>query len=77
LRKAIVDRELDPILRVKADSLDIIQQTCQDAIISFYSLRARKEPQFLAWLKTLWVHNVVDLQRQYVGARKRSLRLEK
>lgn len=77
LMKAIVDRELDPILRVKADSSDIIQQTCQDAIISFDSLRARTEPQFLAWLKTLLVHNVVDLQRQYIGARKRSLRLEK
>ena len=70
LMKAIVAQEMDPILRTKADSSDIVQQTCEDAVRSLSSLRAKTAPQFLSWLKTLLIHNVVDVQRRFVGSQK-------
>jgi RNA polymerase sigma-70 factor (ECF subfamily) len=68
--------QLESWLKVKVDASDIVQQTMLEAHRDFDRFQGESEPQLLAWLRRILVHNVADFIRHYRGTAKRQVRRE-
>ena len=68
--------QLESWLKVKVDASDIVQQTMLEAHRDFERFQGESEPQSLAWLRRILLHNVADFVRHYRGTAKRQVRRE-
>jgi RNA polymerase sigma-70 factor (ECF subfamily) len=68
--------QLESWLKVKVDASDVVQQTMLEAHRDFERFEGQSEPQLLAWLRRILLHNVADFIRHYRGTAKRQVRRE-
>ena len=68
--------QLESWLKVKVDASDVVQQTMLEAHRDFERFRGDSEPQLLAWLRRILLHNVADFVRHFRGTAKRQVRRE-
>lgn len=71
-----VGRKMDKRLRPRVDASDVIQEVFLDANRRFSEMICNETP-FMAWLRFLCNQKLVDLQRQHIGAQKRSVQRER
>ncbi len=71
LLTAIAERDLPSVLKPKFSASDLVQKTCEDAVIGIAQLRATSVGQFHAWLTSLMANNVTDVERQFLASQKR------
>ncbi len=69
--KMLADMQLNPRLRVKEGSSDIVQQTMLDAHRDFANFHGKSELELRAWLKMILTRNVLTVARRY-GTHKRA-----
>ena len=67
---------LDAKLRARVSPSDIVQETNVDAHRGFAAFRGSTEAEFVAWLRTILVHNIARLVECHVLAEKRDVRRE-
>ncbi len=67
---------IDAKLRARVSPSDIVQETNVDAHRSFAAFRGHSEGEFVAWLRTILVHNIARLVERHVLAEKRDVRRE-
>jgi len=68
--------QVESWLKVKVDASDVVQQTMLEACRDFERFQGDSEPQLLAWLRKILLHNVADFVRHYRGTAKRQVRRE-
>lgn len=73
---SMANQRLRGPLKVKVGASDLVQQTCEDAIVGISDVRARDGHQLWGWLSSLLSKNVSDAQRRFIQSRKRSLSRE-
>lgn len=66
----LADLQLNPRLRVKEGSSDIVQQTMLDAHRGYADFRGKTDSELRAWLKMILTHNVVTVARRYGTAKR-------
>jgi RNA polymerase sigma-70 factor (ECF subfamily) len=66
---------LDPRLRPRFDSSDVIQETMQKALKDLDDFHGTTEAELLGWLRTILKSTVIDLIRRHKGD-KRDVRVE-
>lgn len=64
-------------LTVKADPLDLVQETMLQAHRKFHAFRGETGDEFAVWLEAILVSRVEKLVRRYYGTASRDLRLER
>jgi len=69
----LAQRELDPAIRAKGGASDLVQQTFLEAVRDFNGFRGETEPELLAWLRRILMHNVASFTRQFRDTAKRRL----
>lgn len=74
--RLIAERMLDDRLTPRFDASDIIQQTCLSVLKRFESFEGNDHAQFLAWLRRLHEHNLLNAARDHRDAEKRDIRRE-
>jgi RNA polymerase sigma-70 factor, ECF subfamily len=70
---SIARQELDPDLRAKHSSSDLVQETFVEAQRDFGHFQGDTEAELLAWLRQLLLHRVGKLRRRYRDTQKRRL----
>ena len=73
----LADARMEPWMRAKFDSSDLIQQTMVEAHEGLERFDGDGEAAWKAWLKKMLQHNVVDAARHYKEADKRDVRRER
>jgi RNA polymerase sigma-70 factor (ECF subfamily) len=73
---AMARREIGGDLQSKSGASDLVQETFLDANLSIGSFEGRTEPEFLAWLRTLMLHNLSNFHRRYRSTARRSVARE-
>src|SRR5262249_21128057 len=68
--------QLDPWLRVKLDSSDVVQQTLLKAHANIGQFEGRTEEELAAWLRQILANNLFEAARRY-GAGKRDVARER
>ncbi|WP_442510205.1 sigma-70 family RNA polymerase sigma factor [Novipirellula sp. SH528] len=63
--KLLADLQLNPRLRVKQGSSDIVQQTMLDAHLGLADFRGKTDAELRAWLKTILTRNLLTVARRY------------
>ncbi len=63
-------------LQGKADSSDLVQETCLEAHRHIHQFRGKTEAEFAAWLRSILAGLVANLVRRYLGTKQRDARLE-
>jgi RNA polymerase sigma-70 factor, ECF subfamily len=63
-------------LQGKADSSDLVQETCLEAHRHIHQFRGTTEAEFAAWLRSILAGLVANLVRRYLGTKQRDARLE-
>jgi RNA polymerase sigma-70 factor (ECF subfamily) len=58
-------RHLDPALKQKVGTSDIVQQSFIRVIEKFKSFRGESSPEFRAWLRTIVVNEINNIRRSY------------
>jgi RNA polymerase sigma-70 factor (ECF subfamily) len=69
----VADRNLDPNLRGKISSSDVVQETFLEAQRDFGRFQGQVEEELLAWLTRVLLNNVANASRQYLATGKRAL----
>ena len=64
-------------LQTKVDPSDLVQQSMLEAHRGFENFRGRTPEEWLAWLKQIVQHNVLDADKHYRGANRRDVRRER
>ena len=64
-------------LQTKVDPSDLVQQSMLEAHRGFENFRGRTPEEWLAWLKQIVQHNVLDVDKHYRGTNRRDLRRER
>ncbi len=72
----IANEELDSGLRPKVGPSDLVQQTFIEAQRGFAGFRGAGEPQLMAWLRGILLHNVADTRAAFHEAAKRQIKQE-
>jgi RNA polymerase sigma-70 factor (ECF subfamily) len=72
LLRLVVRAQMGPVLRRKADSSDLIQETFLTAAHSLGEFRGQDMASFVRWLEVIATRRVCDAYRRYVGAEKRA-----
>jgi RNA polymerase sigma-70 factor, ECF subfamily len=67
----IARQELDPELRAKGGSSDLVQETFLEAQRDFGQFQGTTENELKAWLRRLLVNNVANFSRRYRAAKRR------
>lgn len=70
--KLLAHTQLDSQLGQRIDASDIVQQTLLDAVKQTDKFLGTSEPEFLAWLRKILSHNLVDAFR-FHGRAKRDI----
>jgi RNA polymerase sigma-70 factor (ECF subfamily) len=68
---------VDPVLKGKVDSSDVVQETFLDAHRDFPRFRGTTEAELVAWLRTILASNLANQVRRYRGTKGRDVRLER
>lgn len=71
--KVLASTQLDPKLRARVSPSDVIQETLLEAHRDFPQFRGTSEPELLAWLRRILIHNLGRLVEQHVLAAKRTV----
>lgn len=71
----LADLQLNPRLRTKEGSSDIVQQTMLQAYCGFAEFRGKTEVELRVWLKTILTRELLSVARRY-GTDKRAVRRE-
>ena len=74
--KLLVATHIDEKLQARCSPSDIVQETYCEAHRDFAQFRGNTEPEFLAWLKTILVNNLVREVEKHILAAKRDVRRE-
>ena len=74
--KLLAHLRLDRQLRGKVSSSDVVQETLLEAHRDFPQFRGKTEPELLAWLRKILIHNLGRLVERHVLAEKRNVRRE-
>lgn len=69
----VAQKELEPDLHAKGGASDLVQETLLEALRDFGRFQGNSEPELLAWLRRLLLHNLTDFQRRYRETGKRQL----
>jgi RNA polymerase sigma-70 factor, ECF subfamily len=64
-------------LQTKVDPSDLVQQSMLEAHRGFENFRGQTPEEWLAWLKQIVQHNVLDADKHYRGTNRRDLRRER
>ncbi len=72
----IANERLDPELRVKAAASDVVQESLLAAQRDLGGFRGKSQAEWVAWLKTILVHELLKTNRAYRGTAKRQLSRE-
>jgi RNA polymerase sigma-70 factor (ECF subfamily) len=67
---------LDPRLRRRFDSSDVIQEAFVDVMRRFEEYRACSEMSFFLWVRLLTSQKLMEFHRRHLGAEKRDVRRE-
>jgi RNA polymerase sigma-70 factor (ECF subfamily) len=68
--------QLESWLKVKVDASDLVQETMLEAHRDFDRFEGESEPQLLAWLRRILLHNMADFVRRFRGTAKRQVHRE-
>ena len=63
-------QELNSRLRVRASMSDVYQQTCMSAVKQIQAFQGTTIPEFIAWIKALQRHNLLDLARDHKAGKR-------
>ena len=74
--KRMVAVRMDPRMRTRVDASDVVQEALMEAARRLPSYTRSQPLPFYPWLRGIAWQHLVDLHRQHVGARKRTLRRE-
>jgi RNA polymerase sigma-70 factor (ECF subfamily) len=74
--RRVIGFRLDPRLRGRIDSSDVLQEVCLEAWQSLGAYVQQPDTPFFLWLRTVANHKLVDLHRHHLGARMRDARRE-
>ena len=69
----VAHRHLDPELRGKVDSSDLVQETFLKAQRDFGRFAGQSEQELLAWLRRVLLNSLANVKRHYQGTAKRRL----
>jgi RNA polymerase sigma-70 factor (ECF subfamily) len=72
----LAEDEVPAEIRPKGDVADLIQETFLEAARDFAQFAGRTEPEWRAWLRRIFFHNLQHLVRRYRGTSKRQVRRE-
>ena len=75
--RRLVSLRLDPRLRRRVDSSDVLQEAFVDATRRFDAYRAAPKLPFYLWLRLLTAQKLTEFHRRHMGAHKRDVRLER
>ena len=64
-------------LQSKVDPSDLVQQSMLEAHHGFHNFKGGTPEEWLAWLKQIVQHNVLDADKHYRGTERRDLRRER
>ncbi|MEM7314074.1 MAG: sigma-70 family RNA polymerase sigma factor [Planctomycetota bacterium] len=67
---------MDARLRARVSPSDVVQETNCDAHRDFPKFRGNSEGEFVAWLRTILVHNLARMIERHVTTAKRDVRRE-
>ncbi len=73
---AIAQQQLDPELRAKVATSDVVQQTVMEALAHFGRFEGQTPQQWAAWLCRILANNVADARRHWRDCQKRQLNRE-
>lgn len=74
--KILATTQLDAKLRHRVSPSDIVQETLLEAHRDFPQFRGQSEPELLAWLRRILIHNISRVVERHVLAEKRNVRRE-
>jgi RNA polymerase sigma factor (sigma-70 family) len=66
-------RLLSPVLRVKVDEADLVQDTFVVALQKFPAFSGHSEEEFAVWLLRILMRRAQDLRKRYFGTAKRDM----
>src|SRR5262245_17814694 len=64
----IAREEMDSVLLPKAGASDLVQETFLEAQRDLGVFRGQSEPELLAWLRQILLHNLANFGRHYQDA---------
>lgn len=77
LMRVLVNEGLNPALKAKVDASDLVQDACAEIAKSFTTIQCDRTQPFLAYIRRIVVSKLVDVQRRFLFAQKRDVRLER
>lgn len=73
---AVAHQQLDPELRAKVATSDVVQQSVMEALAHFGRFDGQTPEEWAAWLCRIVANNVADARRHYRDCQKRQLSRE-
>jgi RNA polymerase sigma-70 factor (ECF subfamily) len=70
---AIIHQQLEPDLRAKVATSDLVQQTVLEALAHFGRFNGQTPEEWAGWLCRIMAHNLADARRQYRDSQKRQV----
>lgn len=70
----LANTQLDRKLQARVSPSDVVQETMLEAHRDFRQFRGASEPEFVAWLRKILVHNLARQIDRHVKAEKRDVR---
>ena len=74
--KLMATTHFDRKLRARVSPSDVVQETLLEAHRGFPVFRGGTEPEFVAWLRQILMHNLLSAVRSHLMAQKRDVRRE-
>jgi RNA polymerase sigma-70 factor (ECF subfamily) len=69
----VAQQELDPVVRAKGGTSDLVQETFLEAQRDFSGFRGASAGEVRAWLRRLLLNNMINFTRRYRGTDKRQV----
>ena len=76
LMRLVMRTQMSPLLRQKADSEDLLQETFLTAAQSIRDFQGQDIDSFVRWLQVIAARRVCDAYRRYLGSQRRAARRE-